>query len=466
MEPIEVECPNCGASLPAGDPRAGYRCTYCGTAFELRRARGAKTLAGVRLSPEQLEQLARSIGREVAASQGPQAPPVDATALARRHRRAYRRWTVLTGLLTFGLIAYSRWAHQSARTTSQLGTGPASTPNTAAFLWDDSTGLPEIVRTEDRTLIVGRTRAVPGTDALSIEAFEASTGERVYRIGDLGTYAGASKFVRFAVAGGDLVVSTAEPALQIHDAATGALRQKISLTDRVEDFCRSGDERHVFVVQVDGKALDHPVGSTELQPIRRLPKECRNRSNSELVDPFEKGKLRKRPADSGKLRGAFVRRGTLRGKPSIPGTDTLARYGDGEGRIVVVGVQSAGTAVPKAAAFAGKDAKEPLWMTDVADVPLASLRDADLLAAVSGNRLYAVFGVGTEGWRMTALDTGSGARIWSQDLRPLFSVDRMNFLLPVDDVLLIGRGNGIEVRRAADGELLYILGTLDYDRRS
>ncbi len=461
MEPIEVECPNCGASLPAGDPQAGYRCTYCGTQFELRRARGAKTVAGVRLSPEQLEQLARSIGREVASSQVPRISPDDAKRIQRRHRRA-----VILGYLisitAFVGVSYLRWAYQSSRNPSG---GSGSTLGTRSsvsqgFLWDDTAGPPQIARTNGRTLLVGRTRDVPGTDALSIDAFDAATGERAYRVGDLGTYADNSRFVHFAVVGDDLLVSTAKPSVRVHDAATGALRREVELTDRVDGFCRSEDGKHLYVVQADEKVFEHRAGNTELEPVRERPKKlCGRRrlgGGRGIYDPFA----------TGKIRGAFVRRAELPKGPSIPGTKALARYEDGAGRIVVVGVKSSGTAVPRAAAFEGKDAKQPLWTTDVADVPLASLRDDDLLAAVAGARLYAAFGVGAKGWRLTALDTSSGTRLWSQDLRPLFSVNWTKFLVPVDDVLVVGRGSGLEVRRAADGELLYVLGTLNYDSSS
>ncbi|RMG94475.1 MAG: hypothetical protein D6705_16080, partial [Deltaproteobacteria bacterium] len=86
---LEVECPNCGASLPASDPPKGYRFTYCGTEFELRRARSAKTVARVRLSPDQLAELARSIADSVGTR--PRPLSMDPAEIAERARAAHRR---------------------------------------------------------------------------------------------------------------------------------------------------------------------------------------------------------------------------------------------------------------------------------------------------------------------------------------------------------------------------------------
>ncbi|RMG96296.1 MAG: hypothetical protein D6705_11670 [Deltaproteobacteria bacterium] len=453
MDPIVVECPNCGAALPPGDPKTGYACSYCGTQFRLQGARSAKTMAGIALTPQQLEQIAHALGR----AEDPARNAALREAAERHQRRAVRIALTTTVLVAVGTMATAYFVSQ-VQVPPQLdalsGVADAIRNTTEkvvepSFVWDDTTGPPEIVRDDDRTLVVGRTRSIPGDDELSVDAYDLATGRRAYRIGDLGTYSNAMQFVHFAVVGPDLVVTTPGGTLRVHDARDGSLRSETPLTDRVKDLCRD-EEGNLFVAQLDERYFVRRPGSTRLEPLERPPRSCTWLRESA-----------RRRARTGKLLGSLgpPRRSSKKG-PAIPKTRTLARFDAGKDGTVVIGVRHPGTAVPKAARFEGD---EPVWTADIADVPLASIRDSDLLATMHDGRLFAVFGVGTDGWRMTALDAKTGARLWSIDLEPLFAVDWIDFLVAADDMVLVDRGSGLEVRRATDGTKAYVLGSLTYE---
>ncbi len=447
MEPIEVECPNCGAALPGRDPTAGWTCRYCGTSFRVDRVRSAKTVAGVRLSPEQLAELARAIraGAGARPGPGPEAeaappPPLDKTT------RAATTLAVVIGVgaaLAGGAVAvYSLRSGPAPVTLGNTVFGPK-------FVWDDTRGPPLIHRAGGRALAINTTRDIPGDDGLYVDAFDLADGERVYHLGPFGTYAQNSQAVHLGLVGSALAVTTPTPSLEIFDPALGTKRSSTPLTDRVERFCPLEDGR-VYFEQADERAFVIQRDSGDLVPADEVPAPCRR-------SRFPKARGR----SDHKIRGAFVERRKFPDEPRIPGAKTLERFEDGD-RVVLVGVRDPGTPMPKAAAFDAKGA--PLWQVEVADVPQASYRaDADLFAAVDEGRLYVLFGTGADGWRMTAIGTADGARLWSADLAPLFAVDSISFLLPVGESLLVGRLGGTEVWDARAGTRSYVLGSLTYE---
>ena len=61
MDLISVQCPHCGAALPPREPSGRYRCDYCQMGFRAGESRAAKTQAGVRVSPKDLDRLIRQV---------------------------------------------------------------------------------------------------------------------------------------------------------------------------------------------------------------------------------------------------------------------------------------------------------------------------------------------------------------------------------------------------------------------
>ena len=454
MEPIEVECPNCGAALPGRDPAAGWTCRYCGTSFRVDRVRRAKTVAGVRLSPEQIEAIARSIGR-AAASPEPAAPP---PASSRRPSKTGGAGQAVVGVVLFlipfvgvgSAYLYDEWKARSSTNPGSMSAATPGSPDRAGSesMWDDTGEPPLIVRDGGRTLAIGRVRDLGRDDGPYVDAFDLADGRRAYRLGPFGGSGAARGSVEVALAGSALLVTTTTPSLEVFGATDGERRSSTPLTDRVDQLCPLEDGR-VYLRQVDERAFFVQPDTAELEPAKKRPRACRS-------TPFH----RTGPTRDHKIRGAFVARRRLPKRPRIPGAATLERF-DEEDRVVLVGVRDPGTPMPKAAAFDAKGA--PLWQVEVADVPQASYRaGADLFAAVDEGRLYVLFGTGADGWRMTAIGTADGARLWSADLAPLFSVDRIGFLQPAGDRLLVGRGSGVEVWDARKGTRAYVIGSLTY----
>ncbi|RMG95483.1 MAG: hypothetical protein D6705_13500, partial [Deltaproteobacteria bacterium] len=274
-------------------------------------------------------------------------------------------------------------------------------------LCDDTVSPPIVLEGDRSTRFLARLRLVEADDALVVRAFDASTGKAAYTVDDLGTYGTASRFVHMAVAGDDLLVTAPAPSLRILDVASGSLRRAIPLRDRSESLCTDPKKGRAHLELGDGGVF--VVEDGKLDAAERMPRGCRDRHELE-----NDGRA------TGKLLGSFVETKPLKGEPRLEGVKTLARCEDGDGRTVLVGTRAKGTAIPLAGAFEGE---KMVWSGPIADVSFASLREDARLAAVERNALLSIFGAGQGGWRMTALDTRSGDRLWSVEVEPLFSVD-------------------------------------------
>ncbi|MGB1017381.1 MAG: hypothetical protein ACPG4T_24810, partial [Nannocystaceae bacterium] len=140
--------------------------------------------------------------------------------------------------------------------------------------WNDIDGPVQTLDLDGKPGFVGRTRTVTDGDQLYIDAYEASTVERRWRIGPLGTYSEGYRYTYFQVTGNRVVVSDKTGTLYLHDATNGAEVKKMTLSDRVESMCVPTDAPDtVWVEQVDERSHLLNTQTGEMSEAKR-PKPC------------------------------------------------------------------------------------------------------------------------------------------------------------------------------------------------
>lgn len=460
MELVSVECPSCAASLPPREPSGQYVCDYCGSRFEARQIKSAKTQFGVQMGPEAL---AKALAQVHRAAQ--QRSSEEMAARARRARAASqaagklgRRIALLAivgSLLVTGGVVYTIVSAQKGHALKALSTlsehvgEVASVSQTVAALgeaverlgWDDVGGAPIAVTIRGEPAVIGRTRAY-GVDNLYIDAYDGTTVERRWRIGDLGTYGEGYQNILYGVLADRVVVSDARGNLSVHELDTGQELRRHSLTDKVVDICVPPDGGgRVWIHQKDERNHLLDVRSGDLAEAKR-PKWC---SKSRRA-----GRRAERQAGQ-KLR-----------KPRIKGTKLTRVVVEGD-VAVAAGVKHPGTAVPRAVGF-DPESREVRWDQVVPAVDAATVREnSSEWGHLVAGRYVTTYGAGRESWYLTALDGRTGARLWNTKLRSLFAVDRMEGLVVTDERVYLVRTGSLEVFDVENGRLLGTVGTATYD---
>ena len=495
MDLVSVECPSCGASLPPAEPTGGYECEYCGERFEIGRARGAKTMAGQQLSVKELAHALAEAQRRMAQERAAAEARERAEHVAQASKSPGVRIALAVALLV-AIMGILVTVGVAVTVTSKVGDVASAVSGAlekagAAMnheLWDDVGGPPEPVVIGGKPAVIGRTRNVTAGDKLFIDAYDLSSGERIWRIDGLGTYGTAYQHVRFGVVGDDLIVTDAEAKLHIHDLQSGARKRTVALTDKVEYVCTPGQARRAagLLALPPSKNEGGKRGGQELvdpfSAARQTPPEDEGRAWIEqidertfLLDPAT-GKLTeaKRPKwcarsvhdaktlVSGAAPDAIEARYARKvHTPKVKGVEIVRPFVVGD-RAVALAVKEPGTPVPRAIGYR-PGAKKADWVVDVADVQPASVRNADPLGALDERRFVAVYGVGQDGWRMTALDATSGERLWSRALRPVFAVDDVESVTLTDAHVLLVHSTALEVFDAATGEPVRVIGSIQYE---
>ncbi len=462
MDLVSVQCPSCGADLPPRAPTGDNVCDYCGGRFQVSQARSAHTMAGVKLDVQQLAQAIVQAQRQASSSSPrrlPDQPPVvnygpgHAHAPHSNHAYAVAHQTAKTGRRVALGIAFASIvgvAVPAVIVATQQGAfdqvpgleGIAQ--SVEHLLWDHVGGHPQIVDIGGKTAFIGRTRKVLSGDELYIDAYDAQTVERLWRIGPLGSYSEAYQAVHYGAVGDRFAITDGQAQVHIHDLVTGERLQTLKLTDKVEYLCipetPEGDEtRGVWLKQIDEKTHMFDLKTAKLTEAE-TPPGC-----------FSSHWEAKRAADEG----------TAEGAPKVDGIEIKQVIVEGDIG-VAFGVKSPGTPVPNAVGFEPKTMKVN-WTEVVASVDAATIRREDLLGGLGGGRAYVVYGAGQDDWYLTAFDARAGTRIWEQKLRPLFAVDSLNGMTVTDGHVLLGRTSSLEVFDGATGKLLGTVGTETYD---
>jgi hypothetical protein len=292
--------------------------------------------------------------------------------------------------------------------------------------WDSVGGPPVIAVAGGKEVVLGRVRV--GMDfRLYVDAYATADGARVWRAGPFATYSDAYQAVWFSLVGDRVAISDLHGKVHLVDLATGEERGVVALTDRVKHLCaRDGGVR---AEQVDDKTVQIDVHTAAVQE-RKVGAACDTSSRE------PKGL-------------------------KVPGMEVRETFAVGALQ-VAYGKKHPGTPTPKLAAVEGGKVRWEAWVPSVD--PATVREEHDVPVALHGDRLYTVYGVGQEGWRATAFDVQSGARVWESELRGIFAVDWIREAVATDTRVVIVRMSSVDVLDARDGKLVATLGKDPYDR--
>jgi DNA-directed RNA polymerase subunit RPC12/RpoP/outer membrane protein assembly factor BamB len=439
MDMISVDCPNCGASLPHQQPGGDYRCSYCGSAFRLEQAKKAHTQQGMAIDPHALAQAIVAAQRQ---AQFQQAPPVQHFVPPPSKPAGNRvALFIVLAIMMAGAVPLCI-ALVGGGAAVLLSGGLLDNEN---VLWDDVGGVPQVVTVNGKSAVVGRTRAVGNEDHLYCGVYDTSAG-KIWRTESLGTYMGGYQST-FCGAVGDALIATDQQArVQIFELATGAQRKVIELSDVVDYLCVPQDQSNqVWIKQLDERThlLDPATGELTPSPQPEWCYESRHYAQTALqgggswADANAEGAPQ---VDKLKIEFVFQR----------------------NGKAVALGHTEPGTKVPTAVGF-DPASKRVIWQQATPSVAKSTVRDADKFGAIAGDKFVTTYGAGQEDWYITALDIGTGERVWETKLRPIFAVDWIVGMVASDTHAFVVRTSSLEIFDARTGELTGTIGKETYD---
>jgi outer membrane protein assembly factor BamB len=339
--------------------------------------------------------------------------------------------SLLSGTLPLAIAGYFMYRALGPQVRGSVSGIRLGSPTRA--LWDRVGGPPVPVRIGGKEAVLGRMRL--SEDQLYVVATDAETLRPLWKLGPLGTYSEGYRVTFFVVAGQRVVVSDARGTVHIHDLASGQLLKQVPLTDRAANLCLTAPSA-VAVAVVDGHHLTIDTDSLTLTEAA-LPAGCDAQHRS----------FRSRDG------GGHVRKPTLRGF-SVQDAHLEGELG------VAAAVKSPGTPTPYALGFAQKT-REILWQQLLPTVEPLSVRATEYDALVA-SRYLAIYGVGSAGWHLTALDAKDGARLWDVELRPLFAVDSIEALVVTPQYAYVNRTSSLDIYDAATGKLRGSVGNDTY----
>jgi hypothetical protein len=123
-------------------------------------------------------------------------------------------------------------------------------------------------------------------------------------------------------------------------------------------------------------------------------------------------------------------------------------------------VKSPGTPIPYALGFSLKT-RELSFQQVLPTVDPMTVRGSEH-AALTAGRYIAVYGVGSAGWHLTALDAKDGARLWDVALRSLFAVDHIEALVATAQFVYVNRTSSLDIYSASSGQLIGTVGNETY----
>jgi len=442
MKQIKIECDNCGAKIPATGTVGLFTCEYCGHKIQLERA----TQSRPGTSPKQVAQVRRIVLAVVLVSV--LLPLIGgmvivgmvcsgARDMAKSVGVGGDKVVIITGgsNVTFG---GNKIVVKTGNTSINVGNMFWKGPR---LIWDHAGGALTPIKIGGVEHIVGRVRSLgSGQDQLTIRMIASSTLKDRFSTPDLGSYAQASRAVRFAVVGERLLVSDGRNRLNVYDFTRGKPLKALELTDRVEQLCPMTDGRKVWVQVVDKRNLVFDVKDHSSQESATRPGHCPR---------------------------SFYDRYSLPGRPEgVPAVEGFAakRLFDDPEFPVVLGAKSPGTPLPQAVGFE-PGSKRVRWHKLVATVDPTTVRTgmSRWYGGLAGGRFVTVYGVGTKGWRVVALDARGGDQLWDKQLKKIFAVDSINGMTVTDGFVYVERTGSLDVLRASDGKLVGSIGSEVYE---
>lgn len=398
-------CSGCSAPLPAPDERGFVTCGHCGRVNREGQTAEAEPVATV-----------EPVGCTVPAA-------LVIVAIA---------GTVILGAGTGVMALVSQTSDAPGEPAPSIFPSLPSIAPAERTYWDDVGGRPHVLQVQGKEAFLGRVRVMTG-DELTIQATSAQDAKKLWRFGGLGTYSDGYRVTWSAALGGVVAITDFRGKVHLVDANTGVEQRVATLSDKADKLC-TGDGLF-WIDQVDDRHVSvHPATG-----------DVKERSKKDLCPEDDR-------IPSWDIEKVL---------PKAPGFQ--AKKGWAGNPLVAVGVKSPGTATPKAIGFVNG---APTWETWIPAVDLATVREPSfgIVADRVGDRLVAVYGVGTEEWRVTLLDTTNGARLWDIQLRPIFAVDSIDHVQLTTDRVLVERTSSLDVLDAANGKLVGVVGDDTYDK--
>lgn len=404
MKLVNLACTHCGARLPEQQAADKYKCGYCGSLFAVTE------------SPPVPEPAP-------AVTAAPPRPPKRSPIAA--------LLGFVGALLPFaigGFFVYRSLGPMVKGSVSGLRLG-----SPLRALWDRAGGPPVPVQLGGKEAVLGRMRL--SEDQLYIVATDSATAQPLWKLGPLGSYGDGYQLTHFQVAGSLVVVTDARGGLRIHELASGKEVKTIALRDRATQLCLAAPDA-VAVAVMD---RHHVTLDTSSLTLREAP-----------LPPGCDGS---RSAHARRARDERVR------KPTVRGFEVADAHAEGDYGVAAA-VKSPGTPVPYAIGFV-PSTREVRWQQLLPTVDPLSVRSSEH-DALAGGRYLAVYGVGSAGWHLTALDAKDGTRLWDVTLRPLFAVDDIESLVVTARFAYVNRTSSLEIYDAATGRLVGTVGNETY----
>ena len=412
------KCSNCGADVktaPVPSVVGGFDvvCEYCGHRDHLADERP------------------RPAEPEPAAAPKPAAEP----RRAAEPKRDAPRSRALLVVLAVGLIAMIAVIVGFARKGVTTG----------GSYWDAG---PVVVTIGGGEAVVGRVCEVGANGQLFVAAFDSTTRTQRWKAGPYGTSRDGSRYTHFAVVGAHVVVTDFHAKVHILDLQTGKEQGFVTLTDKVDGDIDSemeiqrnvcaADATHVWLSQLDNRTvlIDLESGTVADAP---LPKSC--------------------------ARG-FVTIEGMAGVQLVYALGSTSEWDEphfaaasipleAKSVYVVLGKKTPGTPTPMVAGVDKKD-RSVRWQVALPAVDLATVTDGSAKkrsAAVCGDRFIGTYGVGTNGWHMTALDATTGVRQWDVVLEQRSKSDSIGAVICAGAHVYVVR-KGFDMFDAATGKAL------------
>lgn len=406
MKLRNLACTHCGARLPEQPAADKYKCGYCGSLF-----------AVTDLPPTSV--------------------PAPVVTAAPPHRGKGSPLGAVLGflgaLLPFAIGGFFLYRSLGPMVKGSVSGLRLGSPLRA--LWDRAGGPPVPVQLGGKEAVLGRMRL--SEDQLYIVATDSATAQPLWKLGPLGTYGDGYQLTHFQVAGSLIVVTDARGNLRVHELASGKEVKTIALRDRATQLCLAAPGA-VAVAVLDRHHVTLDTGSLTLREAP-LPAGC---------DGSRSAQARRGRDESGRVR-----------KPAVRGFEVADAHAEGDYGVAAA-VKSPGTPVPYAIGFEPQT-RAVRWQQLLPTVDPLSVRSSEH-AALAGGRYLALYGVGSAGWHLTALDAKDGARLWDVTLRPLFAVDDIESLVVTAQFAYVNRTSSLEIYDAATGRLVGTMGNDTY----
>ncbi|MBN1204585.1 MAG: PQQ-binding-like beta-propeller repeat protein [Myxococcaceae bacterium] len=353
-----IKCPHCGANLKIDGSALTVTCEFCGTTSAL----------------------------EGGHKQSRPAPPVPAASTGARAGVGWETRLKFFVPMLVGLVVGGYSLARVLPRTVKVVAGMAQWQGTGSALLLDvnGDGTPEVV---------GRTRRVQSGDTVTVSAFDATSGKRLWESPAIGTY---STTYQQPLAAADTLLLAADDLGQVFGIrrANGEQAFAVNLGEPVKAFCR-GEGGALVALTTDGnrRALDPAKGTASF--INRETS-CEPLVNDAAGD------------------GEFVsdRIDLSRSRPRVPGMHVKGVLAV-ETAQVVVGTRGPGRAIPVAARV---EDKAVIWMTVLPEQPALARDEPPALALATQDGAFALYESRDDGARLVRLNLADGGRVWDVEV--------------------------------------------------